>query len=270
VDVAVLAEDLDGNKSALTAYSNITTASFSTTPGTPTGLVATIIPNGVRLTWAEVAIPDLDYYEIHESASTGFSISGTGAVGNGTCIAHARGATHERRFPAGTTYPLTRYYRVVAVRTSTTRGSASTQASATITGVASTDVIVGAVTQTDYDASSSGSSLTTSYATKASVSMTTIGGLVQLVASMLADIAVSTSGEGWIVFRIRNTTTGAVSNIAELRLPVGGIAAATISCHLQEQPAAGTYTWVLEARYNTGTGSFQEANASLAAAEYKR
>jgi hypothetical protein len=153
VDVAVLAEDLDGNKSALTAYSNITTASFSTTPGTPTGLAAVDTPGGVRLTWAEVAIPDLDYYEIHESASTGFSISGTGAVGNGTCIAHARGATHDRRFPAGTTYPLTRYYRVVAVRTSTTRGSASTQASATINAAADSDLQPGSVSEFAFSVS---------------------------------------------------------------------------------------------------------------------
>jgi len=111
-------------------------------------------------------------------------------------------------------------------------------------------IAIGAVTQRLYTAGGGAPTLTGSYQTILSQVVTSAGGTLETHgAALLLVIGHSTDIQSEIHMRLRNTTSGVVSNLGRYN---GGINSldnigCTVMCVLQETPGAGTYTIVLEA-----------------------
>lgn len=273
VEVQVAAEDGDGNRSAFTTTQSITTASFNTDPAQVTGLSAAAGATAVRLIWAPASIPDLNYYEIHESASSGFTPSGT-TPGSGTCIAHTGGATYERIFPSpGTTFPITRYYKIIAVRVSGNRGAASDQASATVSGVDTPDINPGAVS--DHATGNSSGNVT----------ITSGAGLIDLTSATLAGVE---TGDFVLVTAVVRISMGTNAGNVSLNL-VGGAgswsgfcgaelnnAAAVVGSQITLTPTwiftglSGTVTYKVQGQWNGGGAAAPTARASIQVTKLSR
>ncbi len=143
-----------------------------------------------------------------------------------------------------------------------------TAASAIATG----KIAVSAVSQNLASAVGGSVGLNLVFQTAQSQIITTLGGTVRIDAKFAFSF-VATSTGATLIARIRNATTGALSAQALWQIQ-GGLAAnaITLTALLQETPAAGTYTYVLEA-LTTNVGGITTpvcSSAQLRVSEFKR
>lgn len=217
-------------------------------PNQPSGLATTGTVAGVLLTWTNPSDSDFSHIEVWENSIDD----------QGTAIRFAErvdGTSYSRALASGSTL----YFWIKAVDTSGNVSGFNATAGTAGTGglVVTEEVAVDAVTAMSSGSTSGTLSLTTGFQTVVSAAITTTGEEVHLVTSMVLGLTANSSGLGALAVQIKRDSTviwGPLSGLSIINGSNSEQAGDAIGLAVRDAPAAGSYTYSVEARYSAGVG----------------
>lgn len=237
------------------ATNNSTPGGDTTAPSQPTSIVATGVLKGIAITWTRPSDADYSHCEIWENTSNSFA--------GASKIANAQGDSYVR---AGLGNGVTRYYWLKAVDFSGNASSETSSVTATSQLVDTAEIEVDATTIPvfAYTEGSVNFSAGAGFEDAQSLSITSEGEAIEILAAIELDNDVSTSQV--FTYRIIRDDGGPTV----LALSYGSVATAsrTYILAVNDTPGSGTATYKLQIGVSASTLNYQKRY--LRAMEIKR